>query len=309
MSVRKQKVSIVVVTRNRDQILKSCLDSLAEQTYFLDELIVVDNNSEDQTKKVVCSFASVAKFPVKYVLEKKVGYPCVYNRGLFETSYNWVAFIDDDCIAQLDWNEQIHKTIELGNKDVILGFSGTQEPQNIFALATYLFNFEWKEKWSEGTQINNYEILDNKNIIYSKVFLNTHSLQFPEDTLDIVKGAGEDCLLGVELQKAGANAVYEKSIMVRHKDPNNWSWYWKKYFSSLAAYVAFLNKKELNGKNVIQPRKFPFRSYVLSLAKAHLNTTQQLGFIFLVYSTVLVSYVFQVCFTSSRFRAWYIRLF
>ena len=53
-------LSIIIPTRNREKLLTQCLESLVKQTYDKKkyEIIVVDNNSTDCTKRVVESYKS-----------------------------------------------------------------------------------------------------------------------------------------------------------------------------------------------------------------------------------------------------------
>ena len=54
------KLSVVVCTYNRCQLLKTCLDSLVNQTlpHSEYEIIVIDNNSTDDTQKFVQEYYS-----------------------------------------------------------------------------------------------------------------------------------------------------------------------------------------------------------------------------------------------------------
>ena len=79
-----KKVSVVIVTKNRENDLKQCLASLLVQSIDLDQLVVVDNNSSDNTQIIIKNLQKNCSFPIKYVLEKRVGYPPIYNRGLKE---------------------------------------------------------------------------------------------------------------------------------------------------------------------------------------------------------------------------------
>src|SRR5258708_8645565 len=49
-------VSILLVTYNSGDYLKVCLDSLLKVTYPSKEIIVVDNNSTDQTRAILASY-------------------------------------------------------------------------------------------------------------------------------------------------------------------------------------------------------------------------------------------------------------
>jgi|SRR3972149_8632602 len=53
----KPKVSVIVPTRNSAKFLETCLKSIRNQTYKNIELIVVDNNSSDKTKKIAKKYA------------------------------------------------------------------------------------------------------------------------------------------------------------------------------------------------------------------------------------------------------------
>ena len=98
-------ISVVVITLNRAEWLKDTLDSLVRQTRQPDEVIVVDNGSQDNTEGVVSSFAN--KLNVKYVSEKTRGIPYARNTGVRNATGDIVAFIDDDCIADENWLKYI----------------------------------------------------------------------------------------------------------------------------------------------------------------------------------------------------------
>jgi glycosyltransferase involved in cell wall biosynthesis len=65
-------VSVIIPTLNRCNLLKRALSSVLTQTIKLDEVIVIDNGSSDQTDIMVSS-----SFPtIKYLVEKKKGCKC-----------------------------------------------------------------------------------------------------------------------------------------------------------------------------------------------------------------------------------------
>jgi glycosyltransferase involved in cell wall biosynthesis len=80
-------------------MLKRCLLSLYEQTCDLVqyEVIVIDNNSTDQTHTIVDEFLGYPNF--RYYLEIQQGLSYARNRGLTEAKGLYIAYLDDDVLA------------------------------------------------------------------------------------------------------------------------------------------------------------------------------------------------------------------
>lgn len=105
-------LSVVLCTYNRSNMLRGCMESLCKQTLEKSkyEIIVVDNNSSDNTRHVVDSFLNFGN--VHYLLETCPGLSRARNRGLEEAQGQYVAYIDDDARAAPDWLEVADKLIE-----------------------------------------------------------------------------------------------------------------------------------------------------------------------------------------------------
>jgi len=113
--VEKTAISVVVSTYNRADILPVCLDSLIDQSYPKEqfEIIVVDNNSTDETGKVVQTYMNMGN--LKYVQEFTQGLSAARNRGVREAKGKYVAFLDDDAAADKNWCERIVDAFESVN--------------------------------------------------------------------------------------------------------------------------------------------------------------------------------------------------
>ncbi len=97
------RMSVVICTHNRSKHLANCLESMKNQDMDvrLFEIIVVDNGSSDDTKKVCRRFQDNPNF--RYVLEPCLGLSHARNRGVKESRSPVVAFTDDDAILDTGW--------------------------------------------------------------------------------------------------------------------------------------------------------------------------------------------------------------
>lgn len=105
----KELISIVIATYNRSSQLSNVLDSLIGQESddsFVFEILVVDNNSRDETRAVSESYANRAQgacHRIRYVFEPAQGKPFALNRGIREAQGKIIAFTDDDVIIDKRW--------------------------------------------------------------------------------------------------------------------------------------------------------------------------------------------------------------
>ena len=101
------KISLLILNYNGKDLLMECLPSIIEassKSCHDCEVIVVDNNSTDNTHAVVDEFCR--RFPnVLYCFEPQQGISYARNRGWQEARGEYVAYIDDDARAGESWLE------------------------------------------------------------------------------------------------------------------------------------------------------------------------------------------------------------
>ena len=86
------KISVIIPTFNRLDFIKDAIDSVLSQSYVVDEIIVVDNNSTDGTNTLIKK-----KYPqIKLIQEKKQGVSNARNTGILNAKNDWIAFLDSD---------------------------------------------------------------------------------------------------------------------------------------------------------------------------------------------------------------------
>jgi len=98
------QLSIIICTYNRSELLAFCLESLAAQNVPAGsfEVVVVNNNSSDETAAVATRFA--VHFPhYQVVNESRQGLSHARNKGLEVAKNEWVVYLDDDAKAAPDF--------------------------------------------------------------------------------------------------------------------------------------------------------------------------------------------------------------
>jgi glucosyl-dolichyl phosphate glucuronosyltransferase len=101
-------LTIAVCTFNRAFLLKDALRSLrvpeGNPTF---EILIIDNNSSDKTQTVVQKFADEASFPVRYLVEKRLGLSRARNRAVLEANGDWIWYVDDDIAFTPNWLSEV----------------------------------------------------------------------------------------------------------------------------------------------------------------------------------------------------------
>lgn len=99
------KASVIVCTYNRSELLDDTLKSLQQLCFPVAEyeLIIVDNNSIDNTAEVVNSHAAVSAVTIKYIKELRQGLSYARNTGIAHANGEIIAFTDDDIDATSGW--------------------------------------------------------------------------------------------------------------------------------------------------------------------------------------------------------------
>lgn len=103
--------SIIVLNFNGERIIEKCLSHLLNQTYPNFEIIIVDNNSTDNSLAILQKYLPSQK--ISLIRSKKnLGVPGGRNMGVLHARGEIVAFIDNDGYAHPDWLEEAVRTIE-----------------------------------------------------------------------------------------------------------------------------------------------------------------------------------------------------
>lgn len=103
-------VSVILCTYNRARLLERALGALRNQRTVLGltwELILVDNNSSDDTRAVMSAARAIFSVPLHYVFEPRQGLSHARNAGVHHAKGIFLAFTDDDCRPEPSWIQDL----------------------------------------------------------------------------------------------------------------------------------------------------------------------------------------------------------
>ncbi|MFA1737431.1 glycosyltransferase [Lysinibacillus fusiformis] len=96
------KISVVIPAFNAELYIEKAIQSILRQTVHVNEIIIIDDGSVDQTCKIV---RNIQKDEPKIVLltQKNAGASAARNRGIHEATGDWILFLDadDECSKEL----------------------------------------------------------------------------------------------------------------------------------------------------------------------------------------------------------------
>lgn len=115
--MQDQKVSVVVTTYKRDDFLAEALASLANQTVPLHEVVVVDDGGSGSARQVVERFDP--RF--RYIWQPNGGIQSARNLGVQESTGDWIAFLDDDDLWEVERNGLVSELISTKKVNLIAG--------------------------------------------------------------------------------------------------------------------------------------------------------------------------------------------
>ena len=96
---KNPKVSVVMATRNRAHLLERSINSILKQRKCNFELIIIDNDSEDNTKEIVKNLQRKDKRIRYYLYKKCLGPSNARNVGIKKARGKYIAIMDDDDIS------------------------------------------------------------------------------------------------------------------------------------------------------------------------------------------------------------------
>ena len=100
------KVSIVIPCYNVDKYIEECLNSVLNQTYSNLEVVVIDDGSNDGTRRILEEYQNRYR-NIKLLIQKNKGMGSARNAGVRVCSGDYLLFVDADDYIQNDTIETL----------------------------------------------------------------------------------------------------------------------------------------------------------------------------------------------------------
>ena len=267
-------ISFVICTYNRASSLRETLESLFQQDFGDTgryEVLVVNNNSTDETHEIVEKFAQKYPEVFRHVFEAKQGISAARNRALHSAIGDVIAFTDDDVDFDPNWASEIIRFAEQYKFDAAGGRIQPTFPKKIpkwlsdnldLLSGPYVIH-----DYGEG--IKGYDESMNP-LVGANMIINKNSLQeiggFNESLV-----IGEDTQCFLDMRQKGKKIYYCGKAKVFHKtDPGRMSLsYLGKWYERSGAYYVKSGQENTDSfKFIFGVPRYLFRQSFLCWLKA-----------------------------------------
>lgn len=193
-------LTIVIPAYNEQSYLEACLDSISAQTLMPTEVIVVDNNSSDDTLKIAHQYSFV-----KILKETKQGVYFAAKTGFSAAGSQIIGRIDADTLLPGDWVETVLEFFENAETTAVTGPVSYYDMP--FGHANHWFDHMMRA-YTYNFAYANCPFLYGSNLAVRRAAWRKVSKELcPHQDIH------EDIDLAVHLKRAGGNIVYSKSLL------------------------------------------------------------------------------------------------
>lgn len=272
-------ISVIICTYNRSYHLKNVLKSLFEQVVpegLKWEIVVVDNNSTDDTKNTVKQLTDSLNLSIEYLFESREGKSYALNTGIQKAKGQIIAFTDDDVIVDRNWIKTIYHSFKQNGCDGLCGKIYITLPEKKpHWLTKELWGFLGYLDYGDKPFFITNEDIFGGNVAYSRKTIERTGLFNVNLGRTGNKLIGkEDVEYGKRVIEQGRKLLYEPALKVFHKiEP----WKFKRgYFLKLHYYEGKLSAKQYDksiNRTIFGIPLFIFPQFLRSIMKYFRNPT------------------------------------
>lgn len=282
----KPEVSIIVPVYNVDKHLKSCIESLLNQTFSNYEIIIVDDGSTDLSPEICDEYANKYK-RIKSFHIKNSGVSYARNFGIKKSIGKYIMFCDSDDYVEKDWCEKLYNTLNTNcNSFVMCGFNIYNRRNGKFEIKKMHLDTESTIITNKRDYFSNYKIkllATVWNKIYEKRIIVSNNIRFYDNlslgedlifNLDYLKKSNDKIIIIKqhlynyflrdadsldhkyydnlhEIYKYLNKRIYEDAVLYKADNESFNKWYWKKYYWDFDRVITTNTFHEKNKKNIL----------------------------------------------------------
>ncbi|HLK22593.1 MAG TPA: glycosyltransferase family 2 protein [Bryobacteraceae bacterium] len=217
-------VSVVVVTWNRRDLLRSCLQSLTRQQLKQPfEVVVVDNGSDDGSEEMALrEFSSQETFRLKLIRNPdNRGFCAANNQGFAASNSELIALLNNDAEAEPGWLQALSNAFESGPE---IGMAASkilvyEDPRRIDKVGHLIYP-DGQNRGRGSGEIDHGQYDRVEEVLWP----DGCAAMYRRKMLDEIGGFDEDFFayaddaeLGLRARIAGWNCLYVPSAVVRHR--------------------------------------------------------------------------------------------
>lgn len=265
------KVSIVTPVYNVEKCIAKTINSIINQTFKDFELVLVDDGSPDKSIEIAENLLKDSTVNYKIITQKNSGVSSARNRGIDESSGEYIFFLDSDDYIDETFLEEISKKIDETSCDVV--FSGYSEV-NAEGKILVENRTPWIEESITGVEAAVKQLYDDivigmRNTAYRASIIKENNIKF-----DTKRKYGEDMVFVIKtlinskkvscVKKVLAYYVIWESAVTQNPSLKHLDCYYS--FVDLLEYLNSLDnmkdKKDEEGiqklKSIVEEHKIPY---------------------------------------------------
>lgn len=197
-------ITVCICTFRRAEVMRA-IDSVQRQEGIAPEMfsiLVIDNDDTDQNRETIERVAQSSPVGLRYIHVPARNISLARNGALDNANSRWIAYIDDDEMAQEDWLVNLWRKSQ--GAEIVLGpVISVYAPHS----PDWLRRCDFHSTRAEANLANAY----TGNVLIDLEFVNAHSIRFlPE----LGRTGGEDTVFFRQLAQLGARSAYASDAVV-----------------------------------------------------------------------------------------------
>ena len=210
--MNNSEVSIYVPVYNGQNTIESCLNSILSQTVKPNKILVINDNSTDETAEILKKYSDKIEIINN---EKNLGVSYIRNLATNYLKSKFIASIDADVELTNNWLE---KLIDKATKENITLIGGKMYEKFLNNPYNFWRSIRLKQNWGEN------DILNPKFVFGCNSLLNTENLENQDmyrNDHEYYKTNGEDIEFSKKILNKNKNLYYCSSAICYHLQNDN----------------------------------------------------------------------------------------